>query len=135
MDRCLTCSNASSCLTCNPAVNGRWKSGRPYMYKGQCYDSCASIQNTSTFLNGTTCQGNYLPCFRWFSRVLDCDSSCLTCKGTAKTCTSCKPPLLLDGNQCNMDCTGGRYKVTSLLNSRCDCNSQVNLLKLRFIRT
>ena len=50
-----------------------------------------------------------------------CDNICLTCFGSATTCTSCTGNLYLDGNDCTTLCPLGTYGVASSNECLSDC--------------
>lgn len=71
---CLTCKNATYCLTCQSNF---------YLYSSACLQNCPSL---STYLNTTN------------STCIDCTSlsNCLYCTGFPPTCTKCLTGYLFD---------------------------------------
>jgi len=83
---CLTCSDSSTCDTCDSSGN------YPYLYGQWCYSVCPD----GTYASGNTCQA--------------CDSKCKTCSGSSTTCTSCDTSgtyKYKNGNSCVSSCDTG----------------------------
>ena len=95
---CKTClsGNPNFCTSCFEDTK------LPFLQEGTCVSSCSS--------------GNYLDKFT----CLECDPTCLTCKGSAKTCTSCGiiPFIhLRDSKECVEDCGDGY--INDSMNHEC----------------
>ena len=96
MNTCLTCSDATSCLTCALLVQ----------YQGQCLTDCPALMYS---LDGV---------------CANCSFPCSNCTGPY-TCTSCPSTyLLVAGSSCfpGPNCPSGYYLYTDQCLSRCPSN-------------
>jgi len=114
---CKECvDDGSKCTSCESS------SLTPFLYNNICYDECpAGTYEASPGI----CESNNLCAFYLYKLLaLQCTAPCVTCTGTATTCTSCPSSQFLYQNDCHPSCPQGSYQVAA---STCEGSHCVTL--------
>lgn len=123
-DKCLTCADATKTWS-NFKCIGSCGTGLTAMGGLCCPSMCTGCDITMACSGCIT--GFYLD---GSSNCISCDSSCLTCLGTATKCTSCPVGKVLQGSVCQDSCNSNFYldgSVCKICHSSCGtCNGPAN---------
>jgi proprotein convertase subtilisin/kexin type 5 len=103
---CSTCTNSTTCLTCNAALYLRTTVGT---YSNVINSAGNLTVVWSTNITLCACKDGYYGTNMVALNTIQCascDPSCKTCANSSVICTSCSSPTFLtDTNTCTLDCT------------------------------